>query len=108
MIFFDLKNINSKKHTSVNPNLLWEYDKDNIDYGKLRTVIIQRVIERGRFNDFYAIFNIYGLSTVIETVQELNYLNDKDMNFVSHIFEIPLEKLKCYRNKQLRPQLWNS
>jgi len=35
-------------------------------------------------------------------------LNDKDMTFVSHQFDIPLNDLKCYEKKQSVNQHWNS
>lgn len=46
-----------KQHpiTNINPTLLWEFDLANFDYQDMRNVVVQRVIERGRFNDYYAI-----------------------------------------------------
>jgi hypothetical protein len=99
-----------KEHpgTNINPALLWEYDLETFDFQALKIIVVQRVVERGRFEDFYAIFNLYGEKGVIQALKEIPYLNDMDMNFVHVVFDIPLEQLKCYAKKQLRPQLWNS
>jgi len=99
-----------KQHpiTNINPTLLWEYDLANFDYQDMRNVVVQRVIERGWFNDYYAILNLYGEKGVIQAIKEPPYLNDMDMNFVSIIFDIPMNQLRCYEKKQLPGRHWNS
>lgn len=92
----------------INPKLLWEYDLVNFDFQNMRNVVVQRVIERGHVNDFYAMLHFYGVDGVIEEVKMLPYLNDIDMNFVSTVFNIPLDQLKCYEKKQLPQRHWNS
>jgi hypothetical protein len=92
----------------IRKSLLWEYETDKIDWHQMRNVIVQRVIERGRMNDFYAILNIYELEGVIETIKEIPFLNKKDLVFVCTVFEIKKEELKCYTRKQLKDQHWNS
>lgn len=93
---------------TVKPSLLWEYDLTTFDYQAMRRVVVQRVIERGWPDDFYAIFNLYGEDGVKEAMKEITYLNDMDMNFVHVVFDIPLDQLKCYQNKKDRPAHWNS
>lgn len=105
MFFSDYKDHSDSK---LNPKLLWEYNLSNFDYQDMRNVVVQRVIERGHFNDFYAMLNLYGEDGVIEAIKVLPYLNDIDMNFVSVVFNIPLTKLKCYEKKQLPQRHWNS
>jgi hypothetical protein len=88
----------------LNPRLLWEYNLANIDYTSMRNVIVQRVVERGWPEDWYFILNHYGIEGVRTAIRELPYLNDKDMNFVSHQFEIPLTSMKCYEKKKPNAQ----
>lgn len=57
MLFSDYKKHNFKE---VNPKLLWEYDLSDFDYQDMRNIVVQRVIERGWPDDFYAILNLYG------------------------------------------------
>lgn len=92
----------------LNPKLLWEYRIPEFDYSAMRNVVVQRVIERGWPNDWYFILNQYGIDSVKEAVKNIAYLNDKDMNFVSKLFDIPLTAMKCYKKKQLAHQHWNS
>ncbi|TAH00392.1 MAG: hypothetical protein EAZ15_09135 [Sphingobacteriales bacterium] len=104
MYFSSYKNPNIKE---INPTLLWEYNLVDFDYQAMRKQVIQRVIERGWPDDFQAIFNIYGIDNVIETIKEIKYLNKKDMNFVHIVFHIPLINLRCYRESLLKVQHWN-
>ncbi len=93
---------------ALNPALLWEYDLSIFDYTGMRAIVVQRVVERGWPGDWYFILNRYGIEGVRSAVKDLPYLNDKDMNFVSHQFDIPLTSLKCYKRKRSANQYWNS
>lgn len=105
-MFFDaFKNF---PDATLNPTLLWEYNVDGFNYKDMRDVVVQRVIERGWPNDWYAMLNLYGLDGVKDAIKNLPYLNDKDMNFVSHQFDIPLSSMKCYEKKQSANTHWNS
>ncbi len=92
----------------INPSLLWEYNLEKLDYTKMRNLIVQRIIERGWPEDWFAMLNLYGIEGVKNAVQELPYLNEKDLNFVSQIFSLPLTAFKCYTRKPLVLTHWNS
>jgi hypothetical protein len=93
-----------KYHTdaSIRPSLLWEYDLTHFDWLKMRTIVVERVLERGRREDFYAMLNLYSLRGVKEALKEVPYMNNRDMNFACHAFGLRKEELKCYKNKLLR------
>jgi hypothetical protein len=55
MFFSDYK---EHPNAKINPNLLWEYDPVVLTKKSMRNAIVSRVVERGTFNDFYAIFNL--------------------------------------------------
>jgi hypothetical protein len=99
-----------KKHprATINPSLLWEYDLSEFDYQQMRNMVVQRVIERGWPSDWHAALNLYGEEGMKEAIKSIPYMNDKDMNFVSKAFEIPLSKMKCYKKKQSQLAHWNS
>jgi hypothetical protein len=86
---------------NLNPKLLREYDLTHFDYHHMQNGVVQRVIERGWPNDWYFMLNFYGINGVKKAIKEIAYLNDKDMNFVSLQFNIPLIEMKCYTKKQL-------
>lgn len=105
MYFDDFKKF---PDATLNPQLLWDYNLSDFDYVMMRNVVIQRVIERGWPKDWYFILNKYGVEEVRAAIKDISYLNDKDMNFVSHQFNIPLISMKCYEKKQSANLHWNS
>ena len=88
--------------------MLWEFDLEKFDWQQMRNEVVQRVLERGRMDDFYAILNLYGVEGVKEALREIPYMNDKDMNFACVAFDLRKEELKCYTKKQSMPLHWNS
>ena len=96
------------KSAEVRPSLLWEYDLSNFDWQQMRNEVVQRVLERGRMDDFYAILNLYGEEGVKAALREIPYMNDKDMNFACIAFGLRKEDLRCYIRKQSMPLHWNS
>ncbi|MEO6000524.1 MAG: hypothetical protein ABIN89_27015 [Chitinophagaceae bacterium] len=105
-MFFD----GYEQHTneSVNPALLWEFDLADFNFNDMLTLVVQRVIERGWTRDWYAILNMYSLNGVKQAIKDIPYLNEKDMHFVSLVFDIPFNEMKCFINKQSMPAHWNS
>lgn len=105
-MFFD----GYEQHTNenVNPALLWEYDLTCFDFNDMRNVVVQRVVERGWKADWYAILNMYSLNGVKQAIKEIPYLNEKDMQFASLVFDIPFNEMKCFSNKPSMPAHWNS
>ena len=95
------------KSAEVRPSLLWEYDLSNFDWQQMRNEVVQRVLERGRMDDFYAILNLYGEEGVKAALREIPYMNDKDMNFACIAFDLRKEDLRCYIRKQSMLH-WNS
>ncbi|HHT22024.1 MAG TPA: hypothetical protein GXZ87_01760 [Bacteroidales bacterium] len=101
MFFSDWKEKSVGKE--ISKSLLWEYDLSKFDWDAMRVLVVQRVIERGWLDDFYAMIRLYGgIENVREIIKEIPALSPKDMNFVVHFFEIEKEELKCYTRKQLR------
>ena len=96
------------KNAEVRPSLLWEFDLEKFDWQQMRNEVVQRVLERGRMDDFYAILNLYGMEGVKAALREIPYMNDKDMNFACVAFDLRKEELKCYTRKQSMPLHWNS
>ncbi len=105
-MFFD----NYKQHPDarLRPSLFWEYDWEQIDWEQMKQVVIQRVIERGRMDDFYAMLNMYGLEEVKDGIRKIPSMNAKDMSFVCNVFGLTKEELRCYTRKQSRDLHWDS
>jgi hypothetical protein len=92
----------------ISPKLFWEYDLKDFDFEKMKNLVVERVIERGRINDWYAMLNLYGVNEVVHAIKNLPYLNRKDANFVQVIFNIPPNEMKCLQRKQSHFLHWNS
>jgi hypothetical protein len=103
-----LKDYRMHLDAKINPSLLWEYDLSRFDFEVMKNLVVQRVVERGWPSDWHAILNRYGESGVRDAIKEIPYLNDKDMNFVSKAFEIPLLEMKCYTRRQSRLSHWSA
>lgn len=98
-MFFD--NHEFHKNAQLRSSLLWEYEIENIDWERMHDIVIQRVIERGRLDDFYALINLYGLNGVKEGIKNIPYLCAKDQSFVCSVFGLKKQELKCYTQKRL-------
>jgi len=108
MSYFDLSMIDPLRHTRVREHLLWEFNPEKFDYQKSRSIVVERVVQRGDTDDWLTVFNLYGYDGVREQIKQIPYLNDRDMNFVRVIFEIPLTELKCYTRRRFPERHWNS
>jgi hypothetical protein len=107
MFFSDWKQ--KSQGAKISPRLLWEYDLEQFDWDAMRTLVMQRVIERGWPNDFYAAIRLYGgLDKVREIIKEIPVLSLRDMAFACALFKINKEEMKCYTWKQSREKRLNS
>lgn len=96
------------KNEVVNKAILWEYDVDSPswDWQKMKRIVVQRVIEYGRLQDWYAMFQMYGgHNNVRSIILEIPYLTPKSMAFVCVLFDIKKDDLKCYKREQSRKRL---
>lgn len=104
MLFSDWKN----HHTTISTSLLWEYDINTFDWNAMQSIVVQRVIERGWMDDFYAAIRIYkGINNFKNIIKQIPVLSDKDAQFVCAVFNLKKEELKCYTRKQSRERRLN-
>jgi hypothetical protein len=102
-----------KNNPRVSPSLLWDVDTSKMsaeDWQEMKLLVVQRVIERGDENDFYAIFKLYGgPKGVREIIKQIrSCFSPKDEAFVMTVFNLKKEDLICYERKRLREILLNS
>lgn len=112
-IFTALKQFNmfedwsTRKRESISKFLLWEYDLDSPgwDWDYMKRTVVERVIERGNINDYYAMLQQYGgFENVREIVKQIPKLSPMDMNWVCVLFKLKKEELQCYTRNQLRAE----
>lgn len=87
--------------------LFWDVDHQTIDPQKHAAYIIEKVITLGTMDDFIVIKSFYGKRKIKNVVKKLRYLNDRDLNFCSTYFKLPVTEFRCYITKQLNQTLWS-
>lgn len=99
---------NTHKREKISRAILWEYNTDSPewDWQKMSKVVVARVIERGRREDYYAMFQMYGgIEGVREIVKKIPHLSRKDMNWCCVLFNLRKEDLWCYNRESSRKKL---
>ena len=98
-----------KDNPQISPHLLWDIDKSKFDWEKMKVFIVERVIERGTMDDFYAILQVYGgPEGVKEIVKETSFYDPRDEALARVLFDLKKKDLKCYKRKQLRKKRLSS
>lgn len=68
--------------------------------------VIERVLERGTFDEWQEIKQYYGLEKIKEAALQTRWLDNTTLTFCSTIFGIPKEQFRCYILKSLHPAPW--
>lgn len=84
-------------------HLFWDTDINSIDPQLHKQAIIERVLERGSWDQIKELINYYGRTEIIEAAKQARWFSDKTMHFISGYFNVPLQNLKCYTQKLLSP-----
>lgn len=109
MFFSDWRTNPEYKDARISERLFWEYDMKRFDWWEMRTVVVKRILERGRFEDFYAAIRLYGgLRKFNSIIKEIPVLSKRDIAFVEIVFGIKEKDLQCYTRKRLRETHLNS
>jgi hypothetical protein len=90
------------------PTLFWDIDFSRLDAEKSSRLIIERVFSLGTIDEIKTVIEYYGKDRIVNTLESLNYLDPKTLNFVSVLFDKPKNEFRCYIKRQCGPQLWNS
>lgn len=92
---------------NLNRRLFWEYRYDEIEWQKEYSSVIERVIERGTYDEWSELIRFYGRDKVVSTLKrETNYLPDEVIVIVCEYFNLKPIELKCYGRKQSTPGHW--
>ncbi len=88
------------------PQLFWDTDYEKIDWDKKSEYVISRVLDRGSLKDWFEIKRYYGIEKIVDVVKNARYLSKKTVYFMSNVFDIPLEEIRCYKLMQSQPEQW--
>lgn len=96
-----------KRQPKVKASLLWEYDLSDFDWQYMQALVVERVIQRGWDEDYYAIFALYGGPEGVKLIVRDKVLNlsKKEIAFVCAVFNLKKEELECYKHELRRQNL---
>jgi len=85
--------------SSLTGGLLWNFNKDILDYKRDKRLFIERIIESGLENDEYIMWNTYSYNDIKNAALNIHYLSEKKLNYISFVLNINKEKFKCFGKK---------
>ncbi len=91
----------------ISKQAFWDVDFDKIDYEKHDRFVVEKVIERGKHQDFLNILKFYGFKRVKTLALNAVWLSDSSINFCCTLFHVNPTDFKCYEKKQLNRAHWN-
>ena len=89
-------------------HLFWDVDLDGFDYEKHDRFFAQRVIEYGKISDWELLKKRYGLKKIKELALQFRTLDAVSLSYLSTIFQIDKSEFRCYKQRQLVQNYWNS
>jgi hypothetical protein len=95
------------KQPTFSKTLFWDIDYDTLDVDKHASFVVERVLNRGSFEDFRAIVDYYGKENLKKIAMNVRYLGNKTLSFCGVFFHEPIENFRCYKLKQSNPSHWN-
>jgi hypothetical protein len=87
----------------TNSKLFWDSDITKLDPVLHSQSIIERVLERGSWAEIKELIGFYGKEVIVSAAKKAPSFGDKTMYFISGYFDIPLEQMRCYKEKQSNP-----
>ncbi len=96
----------AKEKPVLDKRIFWDVNFDNIDYDAKANWVIVRVFERGDVPDIRNCRRFYGDEKIREALLNANSLMLHTIYLASAVIERPIEDFKCYKNRQLNPELY--
>jgi hypothetical protein len=86
--------------------IFWDVDFEKLDYDKKANFVIERVFERGDVEDIRNCRRYYGDEKVAQALLNAKYLPETTIYLAAAVIDRPLEDFRCYRLRQLNPELF--
>ena len=95
-----------KNNPQFQRRIFWDVDFDKLDYEKYANFIIERVFDRGDVEDIRQCRRYYGDEKVAEALTNAKFLIARRMYLASAVINKPIEDFRCYKLRQLNPELY--
>ena len=88
-------------------HLFWDIDRDSFNLDQCPAQIIERVLERGEWQDWCLIRDYYSLPYIADVCKKLRSLSPEALSFICCVTQTQKEDYRCYHFAQSNPTLWN-
>ncbi len=86
--------------------IFWDVNFEQLDYDAKANFVIERVFERGDVEDIRKCRRYYGDEKVAEALLKAKYLPEHRMHLAAAVIDKPVEQFRCYKLRQLNPELF--
>lgn len=98
--------MNEKEKPVFDKRIFWDVNFENLDYDKKYKFVIERVFERGDVPDIRNCRRYYGDDVIQEVLLNAKFLSKTTLYLAAAIVERPIEEFRCYKLRQLNPELY--
>jgi hypothetical protein len=95
-----------KEKPIFHKRIFWDVNFEQIDYDAKANFVIERVFERGDVDDIRNCRRYYGDDKVREALLKAKYLPLTSIYLASAVIDRPIEEFRCYKLRQLNPELF--
>ncbi len=96
----------TKEKPVFHKRIFWDVRFESIDYDTKANFVIERVFERGDVDDIRNCRRYYGDDKVREALLKAKYLPLTRIYLASAVIDRPIEEFRCYKLRQLNPELF--
>ena len=89
-------------------NLFWDISPLAFDVEQCPAQIVERVLERGEWNDWCLIRDYFGLERIASICKTLRTLSPESLSYICCVTNTQKEDYRCYHFAQSHQTLWNS
>ena len=89
----------------LSQDLFWDANLSTIDFEKHAQYVVERVVTRGRLDDWKQIVQFYGHDRLKKLALQIKQADRKTLNFLSIYFDEAPQNFRCFTTIQLHLQL---
>jgi len=98
--------MSEKSRPIFHRRIFWDVDFDKLDYDLRANFVIERVFERGDVDDIRNCRRYYGDEKISEALLNAKFLPEHTMYLASAVIDKPITDFRCYKLRQLNPELF--
>ncbi len=88
-------------------HLFWDTPRENVDPATHRNWLVKRVLEKGFFNDWKLLLELFEKDELREALRELRDLEGRALSFACAVLDLDQTQLRCYKNRLSQSTPWS-